>query len=203
VATLTKKQLAILKFIREYWVEHEVAPTLAEIAEHFSVTKITIFEHISALERKQVIRRTKHMARSIEIIDPEFAPRNAHSYPLTGYVAAGAAVEAPPSASNVDVVELVRPSANVDTYCLRVRGDSMADAFVSDGDYILCERRIDATDGDLVVAETSSGVTLKRFFNDGDGQIRLEPANRGHATITATAVKVIGVVVGLVRSYRK
>jgi len=198
---LTPRQLDIVRFILTYRARRGLSPTLQEMADHLGVSPVTVFEHTRALERKGAIRRTPNEARSLEVIAPELLelapPQESLSLPLVGEIAAGRPIEALETIENVNLAEML--ALERATFILRVRGDSMIDDHISDGDYVLVEQRDWARDGETVVALLPDGeATLKRFYREPD-RIRLQPANPDMEPIYATDVQIQGVVVGIIR----
>ena len=198
---LTKKQLSILEFVQEWRDERGIAPTLEEMADFFSVTKITIYEHLNQLEKKGAIRRTKFRARSIEILSPPPPKkRRSQSLPLLGNIRAGSPLQTTASQETLKLDEVFPLDANC--FALRVQGDSMVDDHIQDGDFVIVENRGNAKNGDTVVALLDDGVaTLKKYYQE-NGHFRLQPANEEMNPIFATNVEIRGVVVGLVRNLR-
>ncbi|MHC4662541.1 MAG: transcriptional repressor LexA [Planctomycetota bacterium] len=192
----TKKQLSILQFIRDYQVEHNVSPTLDEIAAQFGVSKITIHEHIEALCRKGALRKEKHLARSIEILAPEFRD---DTMPLMGRIAAGVPIEAVETPEQISINDLIPTGEGL--YILEAVGDSMIEDGIQSGDYVVVEKRSTARNGDTVVAILEDNeATLKRFYRDGD-RIRLQPANKDYDPILVDSCEIRGVVRGVLRKY--
>jgi repressor LexA len=195
---LTERQLAVLNFIRDFIADKGISPTLDEMSQYFGVSKITIYEHVSALEKKGAIRKTRNMARAIELVD-QSAPRQ---LTIRGRIAAGAAIEAidDPVAFQLDDLAPAREGC----YLLRVEGDSMIDAHICSGDLVIIQPAATATNGDIVVAmlpDEASGTlkaTLKRFIRESD-HIRLQPANPQFQPLRVKDVLVQGRVVGVVR----
>src|SRR5436305_8728380 len=174
---LTPRQLDVLVAIRNYRHLHGYAPTMQELADQLGTSKVTIFEHVGALERKRVIHRDKHKARSLEIIADEALPDEERStkLPLLGTIAAGSPIEAVENREELDLEQMFQSRTGV--YVLRVRGESMIDDHLCDGDYVVIERRENARNGEQVVALLDSGeATLKRYYKEGS-KIRLQPAN--------------------------
>ena len=175
---LTPRQLDVLVAIRNYRHLHGYSPTMQELADQLGTSKVTIFEHVGALEKKRVLRRDKHKARSLEIVSDEKLPDENRStrLPLLGNIAAGSPIEAVENREELDLEQMFSSRAGV--YVLRVRGESMIDDHLCDGDYVVIERRENARNGEQVVALLDSGeATLKRYYREG-GKIRLQPANR-------------------------
>lgn len=200
---LTPRQLDVVVAIRNFRHIHGYCPTMQELADQLGTSKVTVFEHINALERKRVIRRNKHKSRSIEIINDEKLPDEERStkLPLVGAIAAGAPIEAVENREELDLEQLFSSRSGV--YVLKVRGESMIDDHLCDGDYVVIERRETARNGDQVVALLdNSEATLKRFYREG-GKIRLQPANSTMQPriVEAERCKVQGVVIGVVRTY--
>ena len=198
---LTPRQLDVVRFILRYRSRWGYSPTLQEIADHLGVSAVTVYEHTRALERKGALRRTPNQARSLEVIAPELfrsaPPRESLTLPLVGEIAAGRPLEALEDVENVNLAEML--ALERAAFILRVRGDSMIEDHIRDGDYVLVEQRDWARDGETVVALLPDGeVTLKRFYREAD-RIRLQPANPRMEPIYAKEVQVQGVVVGIIR----
>jgi repressor LexA len=193
----TPKQRAILQFIADYQRRHGVSPTLEEIGEEFGVHRVTIFQHVNALENRGAIRRTAQLARSIEVLDPDF--QATLGIPVLGTIAAGRPIEA------VELPDEHLTAADVlplgaDHYALRVKGDSMIEDAICDGDLVIVRRTSTPRNGEVVVAILpDEEATLKRFHRQPDGRIRLEPANRTMSPIVVDAAEVRGVVVTVIR----
>ena len=199
---LTRRQREILDFITGFRAAHGYAPSMEEIGEAFGLSSpATVHKHLTNLEAKGLIRRDAHRSRAIEIL--ETSPRlEAVELPLAGLIAAGeplAAVEVPETiAVPPEMVGRGR------TFVLRVKGDSMVDEHILDGDYIIVEERREARDGEVVVALVDGEeATLKKLFREID-HIRLQPANPAMAPIRVSAerLQVQGVVIGVLRKYR-
>lgn len=202
---LTEKQINVLRFFRDYRKEHGIAPTLEEAAEALGVSKITIHEHLNQLTRKGAIHRDKAKARAVAILwDPdaeETAAASTPSLPILGMIAAGRPIEALEDREDVRLGELV-PTGE-DIYLLRVRGKSMIEDHIDDGDLVVIERRETARDGEIVVAVLEDEeATLKRFYRERNGMIRLQPANSSMEPIYTNQVQVRGVVRGVIRRFR-
>jgi repressor LexA len=197
--TLTRRQRDIVEFFREYRQRTGISPTLEEIAQHFDVNKVTIFGHVAELERKGVLmRRTPRASRALELVDPSETARNEWMVPLLGSIAAGRPIDVVVGDEAVDLSEMLPRGRDV--YALRVRGQSMIEDCICDGDLVLVEKRETARNGEIVVAVLpDETATLKRFYRE-DGRIRLQPANSAMEPIWLDAVEIRGVVVGLVRS---
>jgi len=199
-SNLTPKQLRVLTFIRDFSHARGYAPTMQELADEFGVSKVTVFEHIAALQKKGFLKRSRHKARSLRLSeDIAFPDERATCLPLAGTIAAGLPIEAIEDREVVDLEEMfVSPYGN---FVLRVKGDSMIGDHICDGDYVIVERRETARDGETVVALLEDGdATLKRLYRTPNG-IRLEASNPKYEPIFAPNVTIQGVVVGVLRQY--
>jgi repressor LexA len=195
---LTPRQHDIVVFIREYVAEYDYAPTLQEIADHLGVSKPTVFEHIRALEARGALTTEPTLARSIELA-PELASPGA-KLRLIGRIAAGSPIDAVEDPEVIDLEELFTGRRG-ETYVLQVRGTSMIDEQIRDGDYVVVEKRDTARDGETVVALLEDGsATLKKLYRDR-GRVRLQPANPALEPIYVDDVQVQGVVIGVLRKY--
>ena len=202
--TPTPKQLKILVAIRDFRVRNGYSPTMQELADQLGVSKVTIFEHIEALERKALILRARNRARSLEIAPTVKLPDEAKptSFPVVGTIAAGSPIEATQHNDTIELESLFNTRHG--TYVLRVKGSSMIEDHIADGDYVIIERRESAKDGEIVVALLDDGTaTLKRYFKER-GRIRLQPANSTMNPIYVDKdLKIQGVLIGVLRTYTK
>lgn len=200
---LTPRQLDVIVAIRNFRHLHGYSPTMQELADQLGTSKVTIFEHVGALEKKRALRRDKHKARSLEIVADVLPDEERPTkLPLLGNIAAGSPILAIENREEVDLEQLF--SARNGVYVLRVRGDSMIEDHLCDGDYVVIERRESAKNGEQVVALLDSGeATLKRFYKESGNRVRLQPANSTMEprVVHADQVKVQGVVIGVLRSY--
>lgn len=198
---LTRRQREILDYLREFMEEHGYAPSLEEIGRRFGLSSLaTVHKHLTNLQAKGFIKRAWNRSRSVELL-PTRAGGNVLELPLLGYVAAGAPIEAVVSSETVSVPEEL--VGRRETYALRVRGDSMIDEQIRDGDIVIVEDRQTTQDGETVIALVDgSDVTLKKLYREG-GRVRLQPANVNVVPIVVAAsqVRVQGVVVGVMRRY--
>lgn len=203
---LTERQRDILQFIRDFQGQRGVAPTHREICDHFGFSSYgTVYKHLSLLEKKGLIRRDSNQKRGVELVEKE-PPRSAvaeaaaRDLPLFGYIAAGRPIDVDTSDETITVPD--RLTGRGDNYVLKVRGDSMVDDGILDGDFVIINRRERADNGEMVVANVNGEVTLKRYYFEGE-RVRLQPANSMMAPIYAAAreVAVQGVVVGLMRRF--
>ncbi len=198
---LTKRQKQILNFIEESIRKNGYAPSLDEISRHFELHSIsTIHKHLVNLEDKGLIKRHWNRARAIELLPVQDKPE-ARDVPLAGLIAAGEPIEAVRGNELVAVPEDMIGRREV--YVLKVRGESMVDEQVRDGDYVIVENRTDPRNGEMVVALLNGeNATLKKFYREKT-QIRLQPA---HPTMKPILVQddeiaIQGVVVGVMRKY--
>ena len=198
---LTKRQREILDFLNEFIQQHGYAPSLEEIGRRFGLSSLaTVHKHLTNLQEKGFIKRAWNRSRSVELVPTRVGSR-AVELPLLGFVAAGSPIEAVATAESISVPEdLV---GKRDTYVLRVKGDSMIDEQIRDGDYVIIEDRKTADNGEMVIALLGgSDVTLKKFYRE-NSHIRLQPANPAvqPMTFAPDQVQIQGVVVGVMRKY--
>lgn len=210
---LTRRQRQVFDFIRDFIREHNYSPSLEEIAKGLGLSSLaTVHKHLGNLAEKGMIRRHWNKGRGIEIAADLSAPREVQmnleacfAIPVRGTVAAGL----PLDVSEDDLTErLSVPSDMIrnadETFVLRVRGDSMIDEGIHEGDFIICERRAEARSGAVVVALVNGHeATVKYFYREGD-MVKLQPANPYMAPIFVrpSDVQIQGVVIGLVRKYK-
>ncbi|MCU0255410.1 MAG: transcriptional repressor LexA [Vicinamibacterales bacterium] len=198
---LTKRQREILDYLTDFIQQHGYAPSLEEVGRRFGLSSLaTVHKHLTNLQDKGFIRRSWNRSRSVEVVPTRSGGRSVE-LPLLGYVAAGSPIEAVVGSESIAVPEdLV---GKRETYVLRVRGDSMIDEQIRDGDYVIVEDRRSAENGEMVVALLEgSDVTLKKFYRE-NGHVRLQPANPAMAPLVVEAerVQVRGVVIGVMRKY--
>ncbi len=202
MATLTKRQKQMVDFLEHYIGEHGYAPTLAEIGEYFGLSSLaTVHKHLKNLEQRGAIRRQHNHSRALEL--PRAKQDGVREIQLHGTVAAGVPIEAIETSESISVPEeFIRRD---ETFCLRVKGESMIDDGIRDGDYIIVESREFAENGETVIALVGgSEATVKKFFREADGRVRLQPANALMQPIIVDPndLAIRGVVVGLMRHYR-
>jgi repressor LexA len=201
VLPLTKRQREILDYLAEFIQHHGYAPSLEEIGRRFGLSSLaTVHKHLTNLQDKGFIKRAWNRSRSVELVASRVGTRTVE-LPLLGFVAAGAPIEAITTAETIAVPDTL--VGRLDTYVLRVRGDSMIDEQIRDGDYVIIEDRKNAENGEMVIALLgSSEVTLKKFYRE-NGNVRLQPANPAMQplVIAADHVQIQGVVVGVMRKY--
>jgi len=195
---LTKRQKEILDFIRDYRGQQGISPTQREIRERFRLSSFgTVQKHLKRLEEKGALSREWNRSRGISPADERSAGRE---IPLLGAVAAGHPIEPFPQEETIEVPASLLGKG--EHFVLRVRGDSMIEDGIRDGDYVVVARRTSAQNGQTVVALVRGEATLKRYYSEG-ARIRLQPANAAMKPLTVEARDVIlqGVVTGLIRDY--
>lgn len=195
---LTRRQRDIVAFFEDYTRSEGMSPTLEEIAVSLGVNKVTVFGHVAELERKGVlVRSARGVSRGLQIAPRAAAADRSTTLPILGSIAAGAPIEAIEVPEELDLAQLTPPGS--DCYALRVRGDSMIEDGIHDGDLVLVERREDARNGQIVVAVLpDETATLKRIYRE-QGRIRLQPANAAMKPRIVDEVEVRGIVLGVIR----
>lgn len=198
---LTKRQKEILDFLSEFIEQNGYSPSMEEIAAHFHFASLNgVFKHLEALERRGHLHRDPNCARAIQLSSTD---GGVQSIPLLGYVAAGKPIEAVSNPETLQIPESFLPGRN-QHFVLRVKGESMIDAHIQDGDYVVVESRETAHTGDMVVALIDDeNVTLKKYYPEGS-QVRLQPANETLEPIFVDSerIKIQGVVVSVMRKYQ-
>jgi len=208
---LTPKQFQVLRSIAAFHGRQRYSPTIAELATELQVSRSTVFEHLSELQRKSLLTTSAGRARSLRLTPRgrrllRDAPAEdvtedvtAAGVPLLGQVAAGLPVEAVQNADGLSLRSCF--GTGDELFALEVRGDSMVEDNIRPGDYVICRRAQIAQNGELVVALVSEGeTTLKRFYREGE-RARLQPANSSYAPIYADDCRIQAVVVGLLRKF--
>ncbi|MCL5070248.1 MAG: transcriptional repressor LexA [Actinobacteria bacterium] len=201
--TLYRRQKQILDFIKQYIDKYGYSPTLGEIAESIGVSSLaTVHEHLQTLVQKGVIKKFEGAVRGIEVLDQKISSTlKGIELPVLGFIAAGSPIM---PFTDPDATIKVAPnmiSGKRRSFVLQVKGDSMIEDGILDGDYVIIEEQNTANDGDIVVALLNNGLaTLKRFFKEAT-RIRLEPANSSMSPIYATDVKIQGKCVGVIRRF--
>lgn len=202
---LTRRQRQVYDFIDEFVRTRGYSPSFEEIGEGLGLSSLaTVHKHISNLEDKGLLKRSYNRSRSLEVVPPRGRRKQemsaATSWPLVGRIAAGRPVEA---IEQPETISLSDFSRSKDVFMLEVRGDSMQDEHILDGDYVLVEKISTAHNGDIVVALVSgTEATLKRFYKEGM-QVRLQPANATMQPIVLPArdVQIQGRVIAVLRKY--
>jgi repressor LexA len=201
--SLTKRQREILNYLDSYNEANGYAPSFEEIASQFNYSSLaTVHEHLTNLERKGYIKRSYNESRAIEILPSEVYPR-AVELPLLGAVAAGIPIEAMMANETVTVPDSFISRAG-SHYVLKVRGNSMIDEHIRDGDFVVINERQTADNGEMVIAMVNgSSSTVKKFYREKDGRIRLQPANETMSAmyIHENDIMIQGIVVGVLRRY--
>jgi repressor LexA len=200
---LTKRQRQILDYLNGYTAANGYAPSFEEIAEQFNYNSLaTVHEHLSNLERKGYIKRSYNESRAIEILPSDASPRSIE-LPLLGAVAAGIPIEEMTVEETIAVPQdFVRRTGN--HYVLRVKGQSMIEDNITDGDLVVVQDKQAADNGDMVIAMIDgANATVKRYYRERDGRIRLQPSNDQMAPIYVqeNQMRVQGIVVGVMRRY--
>jgi repressor LexA len=197
--TLTKRQKEVLNYLVGFLNKNGYSPSFEEIAHSLKLTSLaTVHKHLSTLEKKGYIRRGYNQSRSIEVVQlpkpirEQVLDRHVVELPLAGRIAAGQPLEAVEDNETISLADFARGQ---NTFVLQVKGESMRDDHILDGDYIVVEQ--------TQVANTGDEATVKRFYREAGGKIRLQPANSQMSPIVvpATDVKIQGRVVGVLRKY--
>jgi repressor LexA len=193
--SMTKRQRMVYEFIRDKIRNRGYGPTVREIGDQFGIASPNgVMCHLKALERKGLITREPNMSRAIQLA---VEPIEERGLPLRGRVAAGVLHEAVEQNERVDFDAMFNKKSY---FVLQVNGDSMIDAQIMDGDYVIIKKAREAQKGQIVVAQTNDGeATLKRWYPEAN-RIRLEPANRSMQSIYVKDAKVLGVLIGVVRN---
>ena len=206
---LTRRQRQVLDFIVEFLRERQYCPSFEEIGLGMNLSSLaTVHKHISTLERKGYLRRSYNRSRSLEpgpkYLQEVRRARQEQAFaelPLLGRIAAGQPVEAPEQPEKISLSDFV---GQKDVFVLQVKGDSMMEEHILDGDYILVEKTAQVRDGEIVVALVGgSETTLKRFYRETPELVRLQPANARMEPIrvAASEVAIQGRVIGVLRRY--
>jgi repressor LexA len=206
---LTRRQKQVMDFLSKFIEDHGYSPSYEEIAGGLGLASLaTVHKHIQALEAKLYLRRSYNQSRSVEIgerfVAEELARRPrpiVPTIPLMGRIAAGKPVEAIAQAETLTFADFTN---NPDTYALQVRGESMIEDHICSGDYVLVERAQNAKNGEIVVALVDgSEATLKRYYSEADGRVRLQPANSTMEPIFVDPanLQIQGKVLAIMRKY--
>ena len=196
--TMTPRQASIFEYIRTQIVDRGYGPTVREIAQEFNISSPNgVMCHLRAIEKKGLITRQANKSRAIELSE-EFRERS-RGLPLAGRVAAGALQEAVEQDRRIDFASIFKDDGN---YVLEVTGNSMVEAHIADGDYVIVDPAVEANPGDIAVVRTDDGDATVKYWFPEPNRIRLEPANRNMQPIYVDNAKVLGVVVGVVRNLK-
>ena len=205
--SLTPKQVEIFRLIRDARMSQGFSPTLQELAAELGVSRVTVHEHVEQLIKKGALTRETNKARSLSVAEDFVLPDEMHdgiSFPLVGRIAAGYPIERLQDDESLNLESFFGPRTGSvgATFALQVEGESMQDEGIFDGDYVIVERRNTARNGERVVALLPEGEsTLKTFFMEKDGRIRLQPANEAFDPIIVDDCQIQGVVIGVLRRY--
>ena len=204
---ITRRQREIYDFISRFVAEHGYSPSYEEIRNGMGLNSLaTVHKHITNLEKKELLTRDYNRSRSIDLLPPKGRLKQAMSVntgvilPVMGRIAAGQPIQAIENPETISLADFVRSK---EVFVLEVRGDSMRDEAILDGDYVLVEKLKTAHNGDIVVAIVNKDdATLKRFYREGDN-IRLQPSNAdmNPIIVPAEAVEIQGRVIGVLRKY--
>jgi repressor LexA len=204
---ITKRQRQVYDFISDFVQKNGFAPSFEEIGQGLELSSLaTVHKHISNLEKKGLLTRNYNRSRSIDLLPPKGRLKQAMSInttmvlPLLGRIAAGQPIEAVENPETISLADFVRSK---EVFVLEVRGESMQDEHILDGDYVLVEKVRNAHNGDIVVALVDGAdATLKRFYKEGE-KIRLQPSNAKMQPIMvhASKVDIQGRVIGVLRKY--
>lgn len=201
--TLYRRQRQIVEFVSQYIQKYGYSPTLQEIADAIHVSSLaTVHEHLESLIKKGVVKKYEGSVRGLELVDERYASdANGIELPVLGFIAAGRPIEPYTDPNAKFAVPPAMVSGQKRSYVLKVKGDSMIEEGIMDGDYVIIEEQPEVHNGDIVVALLENGMaTLKRFFKEAS-RVRLEPANSTMSPIYATRVKIQGKCVGVIRRY--
>src|SRR5215510_10365769 len=199
---LTRRQKEILDFLDKHISQKGYAPTIEEIGEQFGLSSLaTVHKHLTNLQKKGLVKRDWNRSRGLELVPTQVSVKAVELPPL-GRVAAGTPIEAVSATETIFVPEDM--VGRRDTYVLQVKGDSMIDEQIRDGDYVIVEDRRTAAEGEMVIALLEGeNVTLKKYFRERGGRIRLQPANSRLKPIFVDEhdLRIQGVVIGVLRRY--
>lgn len=209
---MSERQHRILHYLETFIQEHGYPPSIRQIQAALGLSSTSVVDYnLTLLEKRNLIRRDAHRSRSITLTGRTFSSTRTRAIPLLGTIAAGQPIPVPgdlptrgESAESLELPADMWPDSTSDLYALRVRGDSMIDAFIADGDVVILRRRETARNGEMVAVwlRDRQEVTLKRFYQEGK-RVRLQPENPTMSPILADArdVEIQGQVVGVIRRY--
>jgi len=199
---LTKRQKLVFDYVSSFIKEKGYAPSIVEIGKKFGLSSpATIHKHLTNLESKGLIRRQKNMSRAIELAEEPPVRTSTCQVPLLGLIAAGSPIETFPVEETISLPEEMMGRGR--TYVLKVKGESMIEEHIQDGDYVIVDEASTANNGDTVVALVGNdSATMKKFYRE-NGHVRLQPANSSMQPIIAPAdqVTIQGIVIGLLRKF--
>jgi repressor LexA len=196
---LTLRQKEIINFIDSYFKKNNFPPTLKEIGENFKITLKGSFDHIKALHKKGFITYTPKKSRSIGLVKSGIEENDLIEIPLLGTVQAGL-----PILAYENFETMIKVPANMfgknEMFALRVRGDSMIDECIKEGDIAIIKSSPIFENGEIIVVDTGNGVTIKKGYKDKD-TLRLEAANKNYSTILTKKANILGKLIGILRNY--
>lgn len=197
---ITARQQEVLDYISGYTKDHNYPPTVREIGEHFSISLRAVQDHIAALQKKGFLSQSQKRSRSIRVLDGTQQGPFMAKVPLLGTVAAGKPLLCEENLDGyVNLTEpFVRPGKSY--FALRVRGTSMINAGILEGDLAIIEQSSTAIDGQIVVAVLDDAITLKRFYRESE-RVRLQPENPAFQAIYCQDVRIVGTLSNIVRTY--
>lgn len=207
---LSRRQQAILKFIERFLEDNDYPPTIRDIQADLGISSTSVVDYnLKALEARGLIRRNSKISRGIELVNRGFSRRNVVSIPVIGQIAAGLPIPVPGDLEGADYTDMVElgadlvPASGRDLFALRVKGHSMVDALINDGDVVVLRKQETCENGETVAVwlKEQRETTLKRFYLEGES-VRLQPANVTMAPIFTPAenVEIQGRLVTVVRA---
>lgn len=207
---LSRRQRAILEFIEQFLIENDYPPTIRDIQRELGISSTSVVDYnLKVLEGRNYIRRNKNISRGIEVVGRTVGRRNIVAIPVIGQIAAGSPIPVPGDLEDADSVEMIElsgelvPDGGRDLFALRVKGHSMVDALINDGDLVLLRRQETCENGETVAVwlREQKETTLKRFYHEGE-RVRLQPANVTMEPIYTRPdnVEIQGKLVTVVRS---
>lgn len=197
---LTDRQNQVMQFISDYTLEHSCPPTIREMASHLNVSIRAVQDHVNALEKKGYLTKTEKQSRSIRVVNGTSSFSHTQQIPILGFVAAGKPVLCEENFEKTITLSepFVKPGENY--FALHIRGVSMINAGINDGDLAIIHQQNTARNGDIVVAVLDDTVTLKRYFKESC-RIRLQPENPDYKPIFTQNVKILGKLSHIIREY--
>lgn len=199
---LTERQKEILDFICKYIGENSFPPTIREIAGKFGITAKGAYDHVTALQKKNVIKFSNNKSRTIEIVEKGSEQGgNVTSIPLLGTIAAGLPILSEENIEKMIPVAKSMLRTGKNYFALRVRGDSMIEAGILEGDIAIIESCTTCENGEIVVAVIEDSITLKRFYKETN-RVKLQPENKNYKTLYYQNIRIAGRLKGLIRTYK-
>lgn len=199
---LTERQKEILDFICKYIGENSFPPTIREIAGKFGITAKGAYDHVTALQKKNVIKFSNNKSRTIEIVEKGSEQGgNVTSIPLLGTIAAGLPILSEENIEKMIPVAKSMLRTGKNYFALKVRGDSMIEAGILEGDIAIIESCTTCENGEIVVAVIEDSITLKRFYKETN-RVKLQPENKNYKTLYYQNIRIAGRLKGLIRTYK-